>query len=121
MSSNIVFNGDLSRKIYSGSDIFLMPSKSEPCGLSQMIACRYGTVPIVRETGGLFDSIKPLENGYTFANYNAHDMLYVIKQAVSDYKNKTEWKKLMYRAATADFSWNRSAKDYEALYFDMLK
>ncbi len=120
-SANIIFNGDLSRKIYSGSDIFLMPSKSEPCGLSQMIACRYGTIPVVRETGGLYDSIKPLENGYTFANYNAHDMLYVIRQAMSDYKNKEEWKKLMYRAATTDFSWNRSAKIYESLYLDMLK
>ncbi len=121
LSANIVFNGDLSRKIYSGSDIFLMPSKSEPCGLSQMIACRYGTVPIVRETGGLYDSIKPLENGYTFSNYNAHDMLYVIREACSDYKNKKEWSKLMYRAATTDFSWSHSAKDYEALYLDMLK
>lgn len=121
LSANIVFNGDLSRKIYSGSDIFLMPSKSEPCGLSQMIACRYGTVPIVRETGGLYDSIKPLHNGYTFANYNAHDMLYVIRQAISAYKNKEEWAKLMYRAATTDFSWNHSAKEYEALYLEMLK
>lgn len=121
LSANIVFNGDLSRKIYSGSDIFLMPSKSEPCGLSQMIACRYGTIPVVRETGGLYDSIKPQQNGYTFTNYNAHDMLYVVRQAVSDYKNKPEWAKLMYRAATTDFSWSRSAKDYEALYYDMLK
>lgn len=121
LSANIVFNGDLSRKIYSGSDIFLMPSKSEPCGLSQMIACRYGTIPIVRETGGLYDSIKPLENGYTFTNYNAHDMLYVIRKAISDYKNKDEWTKLMYRAAKSDFSWNRSAQQYEALYLDMLK
>ena len=120
-SANIVFNGVLSRQIYSGSDIFLMPSKSEPCGLSQMIACRYGTVPIVRETGGLYDSIKPLENGYTFSNYNAHDMLYVIRQAISDYKNKKEWEKLMYRAATTDFSWNNSAKKYSQLYLDMLK
>ena len=121
LSANIVFNSDLSRKIYSGSDIFLMPSKSEPCGLSQMIACRYGTIPVVRETGGLFDSIQPLHNGYTFTNYNAHDMLYVIRQAMSDYKNKTEWAKLMYRAATTDFSWSHSAKDYAALYLDMLK
>ncbi len=121
LSANIVFNGDLSRKIYSGSDIFLMPSKSEPCGLSQMIACRYGTIPVVRETGGLFDSIKPLVNGYTFTNYNAHDMMYVVRKAVSDYKNKEEWTKLMYRAATTDFSWSHSAKDYEALYLDMLK
>lgn len=121
LSANIVFNGDLSRKIYSGSDIFLMPSKSEPCGLSQMIACRYGTIPVVRETGGLYDSIKPLENGYTFTNYNAHDMLYVIRQAVADYKNKPVWTKLMQRAINSDFSWNHSAKDYEALYYDMLK
>ena len=64
-------------------------SKSEPCGLSQMIACRYGTVPIVRETGGLYDSIKPLENGYTFANFNAHDMLHVIREAVSDSCNNS--------------------------------
>ncbi len=121
MSANIVFNNDLSRKIYSGSDIFLMPSKSEPCGLSQMIACRYATVPIVRETGGLYDSIKPGQNGYTFANYNAHDMMYVIRQAVNDYKNKKEWAKLMYRAVTTDFSWGHSAKEYEALYMEMLK
>lgn len=121
VSANIVFNGDLSRKIYSGADIFLMPSKSEPCGLSQMIACRYATVPIVRETGGLYDSIKPLENGYTFSNYNAHDMLYVIRQAVKDYKNKAVWSKLRYRAAQSDFSWRKSAKDYEDLYLEMLK
>ena len=121
LSANIVFNGDLSRKIYSGSDIFLMPSKSEPCGLSQMIACRYGTVPVVRETGGLFDSIKPLVNGYTFTNYNAHDMMYVVRKAEEKKKNKEEWAKLMYRAATTDFSWSHSAKEYEALYLDMLK
>lgn len=121
MSAQIMFNNDLSRKIYSGSDIFLMPSKSEPCGLSQMIACRYATVPIVRETGGLYDSIKPLQNGYTFTNYNAHDMLYVIRQAMEDYKNKETWSQLMYRAATTDFSWTNSAKQYEALYLDMLK
>lgn len=121
VSANIMFNGDLSRKIYSGSDIFLMPSKSEPCGLSQMIACRYGTIPVVRETGGLKDSIKPLENGFTFTNYNAHDMMFVVREAIASYKNKEEWAKLMYRAATTDFSWNQSAKQYEALYFDMLK
>ncbi len=121
LSANIVFNGDLSRKIYSGADVFLMPSKSEPCGLSQMIACRYGTIPVVRETGGLYDSIKPLVNGYTFTNYNAHDMMYVIRKAVSDYKNKEEWAKLMRRAIDSDFSWNHSAQEYAALYLDMLK
>ena len=121
VSANIVFNGDLSRKIYSGSDIFLMPSKSEPCGLSQMMACRYGTVPVVRETGGLYDSIKPQVNGYTFANYNAHDMLYVIRQAIADYRDKDKWADIRYRAITSDFSWKKSAKDYEALYLEMLK
>ncbi len=120
MSAQIMFNNDLSRKIYSGSDIFLMPSKSEPCGLSQMIACRYATIPIVRETGGLYDSIKPQQNGYTFTNYNAHDMLYVIREAMEDYKDKEKWTQLMYRAATTDFSWNNSAKQYEALYLSML-
>ncbi len=121
VSANIVFNGDLSRKIYSGSDIFLMPSKSEPCGLSQMIACRYATIPVVRETGGLYDSIKPLYNGYTFTNYNAHDMMYVIREAIYDYRNKEVWQKLMYNAAICDFSWKKSAGEYEALYMEMLK
>ncbi len=121
VSANIVFNGDLSRKIYSGSDIFLMPSKSEPCGLSQMISCRYATIPVVRETGGLYDSIKPLYNGYTFTNYNAHDMMYVIREAIYDYRNKEVWQKLMYNAATCDFSWKKSAGEYEALYMEMLK
>lgn len=121
--SIIAFNGDLSRKIYSGADIFLMPSKSEPCGLSQMIASRYLTVPVVRETGGLYDSIRPYGaggNGFTFAAYNAGDMLYVLREAVSLYKNKPEWQKLMIKAGTTDFSWQRSAEEYKKLYTDTL-
>lgn len=121
--SIIAFNGDLSRKIYSGADIFLMPSKSEPCGLSQMIASRYLTVPVVRETGGLYDSIKPYGaggTGFTFAAYNAGDMLYVLREAVSLYKNKPEWQKLMIKAGTTDFSWQRSAEEYKKLYTDTL-
>lgn len=121
--SIIAFNGDLSRKIYSGADIFLMPSKSEPCGLSQMIASRYLTVPVVRETGGLYDSIKPYGaggNGFTFAAYNAGDMLYVLREAVSLYKNKPKWQKLMIKAGTTDFSWQRSAEEYKKLYTDTL-
>lgn len=121
--SIIAFNGDLSRKIYSGADIFLMPSKSEPCGLSQMIASRYLTVPVVRETGGLYDSIKPYGaggNGFTFAAYNAGDMLYVLREAVSLYKNKPEWQKLMIKTGTTDFSWQRSAEEYKKLYTDTL-
>ena len=118
-SINIAFNGDLSRKIYSGADIFLMPSVSEPCGLSQMIASRYATVPVVRETGGLHDSIKPYGaggNGFTFASCNAYDMLYVLHEALNTYKNKEEWKALMKKAATTDFSWSRSAEEYKKLY-----
>lgn len=121
--SVIAFNGDLSRKIYSGADIFLMPSKSEPCGLSQMIASRYATVPLVRETGGLFDSIKPYGsggNGFTFAAYNPYDMLYVIREALKVYRTPDDWQSLMKRAATTDFSWQHSAEQYKKLYDDTL-
>ena len=124
VAAAITFNADLSRKIYSGADIFLMPSKSEPCGLAQMIASRYGTVAIVRETGGLRDSITPYGaggNGFTFANYNAHDMLYVINEAINLYHNKEEWANLVHKAATTDFTWRTSAKRYDQLYTDMLK
>ena len=122
-SVNIAFNNDLSRKIYSGADIFLMPSISEPCGLSQMIASRYATIPLVRETGGLYDSIKPYGaggNGFTFASCNAYDMLYVIHEAIDAYKNKESWENLMKKAATTDFSWLKSAEEYKALYIDTL-
>lgn len=116
----IAFNQDLSRKIYSGADIFLMPSKMEPCGLSQMIASRYGTVPVVRETGGLNDSIKAYDgvkgNGFTFHDYNAHDMLYVINQAVRTYKDKNAWKDVQNKAMTTDFSWKNQSYEYERLY-----
>ena len=121
--SIISFNSDLSRKIYSGADIFLMPSKSEPCGLSQMIASRYGTIAVVRETGGLRDSITPYGaggNGFTFHDYNAHDMLYVIEEAISLYHNREEWTKLIKKAMETDFSWEASAKYYEGLFLGML-
>ncbi|MCQ2387737.1 MAG: glycogen synthase GlgA [Clostridia bacterium] len=116
----IAYNQDLSRKIYSGADIFLMPSKSEPCGLSQMIASRYGTVPIVRETGGLNDSIKAYNgesgNGCTFHDDNGHDILYVLNEAVSLYKDKDVRKKLVKTVMTTDFSWKNQAEKYENLY-----
>ncbi len=118
----IAYNKDLSSKIYSGSDVFLMPSKAEPCGLSQMIACRYGSIPVVRKTGGLGDSITPFNtareggNGFIFQNYNAHEMLYVVKDAIFTYRDKKVWNGLMDRAMTTDFSWNASAKEYEKLY-----
>lgn len=122
--SVISFNSDLSRKIYSGADLFLMPSKSEPCGLSQMIASRYGTVAIVRETGGLRDSITPYGaggNGFTFRDYNAYDMLYVINSAIEVYHDKAEWEKLVKKAMTTDFTWAKSAKYYQGLYDGLIK
>ena len=116
----IAFNQDLSRKIYSGADIFLMPSKMEPCGLAQMISSRYGTVPVVRETGGLNDSIKPYTgesgNGFTFHDYNAHDMLYVINEAIRTYYDKNAWETLVKRVMTTDFSWGNQAGEYEKIY-----
>ena len=123
----IAYNKDLASKLYSGADIFLMPSKQEPCGLSQMIAARYGTIPVVRETGGLADSIVPHNAGdrsdgigFTFKNYNAHEMLYVLKDAIYSFGNKEEWSALVKRAMTADFSWKKSAASYEELYRSML-
>ena len=118
----IAYNKDLSSKIYSGSDIFLMPSKSEPCGLSQMIAAKYGTVPVVRKTGGLADSITPYNlerkggNGFRFENYNAHEMLYVLKDAIFTYADKSVWENLMVTAMNTDFSWRKSAKEYIKVY-----
>ena len=109
--------------IYAGADLFLMPSKSEPCGLSQMIAMRYGTVPIVRETGGLKDTVTPYEawrdagNGFTFANYASSDMLYVIREAVYLYKDYPDaFARLRARAMACDFSWARSAGEYLHIY-----
>lgn len=123
----IAYNKDLASKLYSASDIFLMPSKQEPCGLSQMIACKYGAVPVVRATGGLFDSIAPHNNaerkggnGFVFGNYNAHEMLYVIKDAIYTFGNKKEWNEIVKNAMTTDFSWQKSSGEYEKLYDKML-
>lgn len=117
------FSGDLASKIYAGADIFLMPSKFEPCGLSQMISMRYGTIPIVRETGGLKDTVVPYNGttkqgtGFTFYSYNAHDMLYAIERAVGLYYDyKDDWKQLVQNAMSQDFSWNNICKQYVALY-----
>ena len=119
------FVPELARKIYAGSDIFLMPSKSEPCGLSQMVACRYGSVPIVRETGGLRDSITDCGdgagNGFTFKTYNADDMFYAIRRALDAYADKEQWPVLVKRAMECDFSWGRSANEYIRLYRSLIK
>ena len=123
MAVRLDYNEELSLAIYAGADLFLMPSKSEPCGLSQMIAMRYGTVPIVRETGGLKDTVQPYEswresgNGFTFANYSSGDMLYVIREAVYLYKDYPEaFGRLRQRAMSSDFSWERSAQEYLRIY-----
>lgn len=116
----IAFIPDLARKIYAGCDMFLMPSKSEPCGLSQMLALRYGTLPIVRETGGLKDSITDSGdgegNGFTFKSYNAHDMLDAIRRSLGAYSDKKYWASLVERALECDNSWGRSAREYMRLY-----
>ena len=110
----------LAHKIYAGADMFLMPSKSEPCGLAQMIAARYGTAPIVRETGGLKDTIRDFGsvdgNGFTFKTYNAHDMLGAVERARGCYLNKEAWVTLQKAAMTSDFTWGKSAKAYKDLY-----
>lgn len=127
LSVNTFFSEELAHKIYAGADLFLMPSKFEPCGLSQLIALRYGTLPIVRETGGLKDTVKPYNeytgegNGFSFANYNAHDMLHVIKNALNIYQDKEKWAKLVKCALKSDYSWKKSAQKYQELYHTLVK
>ena len=128
VSANIYYSEAMSHKIYGSCDAFLMPSLFEPCGLSQLMSLRYGTVPIVRETGGLKDTVQPYNEydssgtGFSFANYNAHEMLYTIKYAMDVfYNHKREWNKLISRGMSADFSWHTSAEKYEALYDSLLK
>lgn len=121
----IKFDRVISKKMYAAADIFLMPSKSEPCGLAQMIACSYGTVPVVRAVGGLFDSIKPYgtegENGFTFDNYNAHELLFTVKRALNLYREKNAWDSLVKKAKGSDFSWNISAEKYMKIYRKLLE
>ena len=123
VSAQIYYSEEMSHRIYAGCDAFLMPSLFEPCGLSQLMALRYGTVPIVRETGGLRDTVQPyneFENtgtGFSFANYNAHEMLGSVRYAKYIYYNKRrEWNKIIDRDMAADFSWGTSAAKYQELY-----
>jgi starch synthase len=114
----------VSRQVYAGCDIFLMPSKSEPCGLSQMIALRYGAIPVVRETGGLKDSIQDSGlgdgNGFTFTDYDAGELLHAMRRALQGYADQAGWKVLVQRAMACDFSWNQSAGVYIKLYKEIL-
>ena len=119
----IGFIPDLAHRIYAGADMFLMPSQSEPCGLAQMVSLRYGTIPIVRETGGLKDSITdcggPGGNGFTFKTYNAHDMLDATVRARAYYDQRMKWGRLTSYALRQDFSWKRSAELYKGLYREL--
>lgn len=117
------YSEELAHKIYAGADAFLMPSLFEPCGLSQLMSMRYGTVPMVRETGGLRDTVCPYNeyeqtgNGFSFANYNTHEMLHMIYYAKDTYENhRKQWDEIAYRAMKCDYSWNASALEYEELY-----
>lgn len=123
LASYIGYSEERAHKIYASADAFLMPSLFEPCGLSQMISMRYGTVPIVRETGGLKDTVEPYneyENtgtGFSFSNYNAHDMMHVIRYAQTVYtRQRSRWNEMMLRGMEQDFSWNASARSYEQMY-----
>ena len=124
LAVRIDFDGVLADRIYGGADMILMPSKSEPCGLVQMIALRYGTIPIVRETGGLRDSITDVRyggNGFTFPDYNAHELLYAVERAVDMFRNDSDgWKDLKKKAMKCDFGWDRSASYYMDFYRDAL-
>ncbi|WP_059170693.1 glycogen synthase GlgA [Bacillus sp. FJAT-27445] len=121
----IGFDESFAHRIYAGADLFLMPSKFEPCGLSQLIAMRYGAVPIVRETGGLNDTVKSYDessgygNGFTFTNFNAHDMLFTIERALSYYRRPVVWNRLTEKIMDMDFSWSQSATRYEQLYTEL--
>ena len=122
VSSNIRFDYTLAQRIYASSDIFLMPSNYEPCGIGQLIALRYGAIPVVRETGGLKDTVQQYDkysntgNGFVFSNYNAHEMMYALKRALSNYGNYEIWSKIEKNAMEADYSWKESAREYKELY-----
>lgn len=127
LSSQILFSDALSRKIYAASDLFLMPSKFEPCGIGQLLALRYGSIPVVRETGGLNDTVHSYNeetgegNGFTFKDYNAHDMMYTLRRAVSFYHKPEHWKKVTKNAFAGDYSWNVSAQQYMDIYNRILE
>lgn len=118
----IGFNEELAHQLYAGADLFLMPSKFEPCGLGQLIALKYGTVPIVRETGGLNDTVQPYNefsgegNGFSFTKFNAHDMLYTIRRAIYFYQDQEIWDQLIISAMEMKYSWAQSAFKYNQLY-----
>ena len=123
VSANIYYSEDMSHKVYAACDAFLMPSLFEPCGLSQLMALRYGTVPIVRETGGLKDTVIPYNeyehtgDGFSFANYNGDELLNTVNYSkYVFFEKKAEWNKMVDRGMQKDYSWKNSKANYEGLY-----
>ena len=126
VSANIYYSEELSHKIYAACDAFLMPSLFEPCGIGQMLAMRYGSIPIVRETGGLKDTVMPYNkftgegNGFSFANYNAHEMFFTLQKAIKLYQDKNIWNNLIINAMNTDNSWKKSAQDYIRIFKSLI-
>ncbi len=125
LSVNIARDESLARLIYGGSDIFLMPSLYEPCGLGQLIAMRYGTIPVVRHTGGLADTVKDVAeingNGFIFQNYTVSDMLGAIERAEASFYRRAEWHNLIGRNMNLDLSWKVPAREYEDIYLQAVR
>ncbi|MBC7333193.1 MAG: glycogen synthase GlgA [Actinobacteria bacterium] len=130
MRVNVKYDDELARMIYAGSDIFLMPSRYEPCGLSQLISLKYGTVPVVRDTGGLSDTVKDINNegditkggtGFKFKDFAGSDFLNAISRALSFYRKKDLWERIIENGMRSDFSWENSASKYKRLYLDLRK
>jgi len=127
VSANIKFDNSLAHKIYAATDMFLMPSLFEPCGLGQLIALRYGSIPIVRETGGLKDTISPYNkyngvgNGFGFKNFNSNELMQIIEYALTIYDDKDAWNNIIRQAMDSDNSWEKSAMQYKLLYEDVVK
>ena len=127
VSANIKFDNSLAHKIYAATDMFLMPSLFEPCGLGQLIALRYGSIPIVRETGGLKDTISPynkytgIGNGFGFKNFNSNELMQIIEYALTIYDDKDAWNNIISHAMDSDNSWEKSAMQYKLLYEDVVK
>ena len=121
-SVNLTFDADLAQKIYAASDIFLMPSRYEPCGLGQLISFKYLTVPVARRTGGLADTVVEYDpeteegSGFLFDDCKPEQLLNAIKKAVAIYKDKPSWFKLIKKIAAYDFSWDKSAGRYIEIY-----
>ena len=127
VSANIKFDNSLAHKIYAATDMFLMPSVLEPCGLGQLIALRYGSIPIVRETGGLKDTVSPynkytgIGNGFGFKNFNSNELMQIIEYALTIYDDKDAWNNIIRQAMDSDNSWEKSAMQYKLLYEDVVK